>query len=128
VKLLRVLAILLALSLMIGEAYRSWGAGRPVAFWMDDMLAGGMMIWAAILVRVQTIRTRAFFTGAMGIGVGMLYGSFFGKVFDPAAATPGNFSLGLLTFLVGLAFLVSIIGFVASIIVSFDGSFKGTGS
>ena len=46
-KLLRIAAILLGLSLIIGEAYRSWGVGRPIAFWMDDMIMGGLLIVAA---------------------------------------------------------------------------------
>lgn len=114
-KSLRILAIVGALLLMGGEAYRSWGAGRPVAFWMDDMLAGAMMIAAAIAVRRPTRVTRSFFSASWGIAVGMLYGSFFGKLFDPASANPGNFSLGILTALIGSAFAVSIAGLVASI-------------
>lgn len=46
----------------------------------------------------------------------MLYGSFFGKVFDPAHATPGNMSLGLLTGLLGFAFFTALAGLLASIL------------
>lgn len=115
-KTFRIVSIILALMLMVGEAFRSWGVGRPVAFWLDDMLAGSLMIFAALRLARQTVRTRALFSGAWGVAVGMLYGSFFGKVFDPAAANPGNFSLGLLTALIGVAFFVSLIGFVISIV------------
>ena len=115
-KVIRILSILGALLLMIGEAYRSWGAGRPAAFWMDDMLAGAMMIAAAIAVRRPTRVTRSFFSAAWGVAVGMLYGSFFGKVFDPASSDPGNFSLGLLTALIGVAFVISIAALIASIL------------
>lgn len=118
-KILRVIAIVSALSLMIGEAYRSWGAGRPIAFWMDDMLAGALMIAAALLLRRETPARRALFTGVWGVAMGMLYGSFFGKVFDPAHANPGNFDLGLLTALIGVAFAASICGFVASLMLPF---------
>jgi hypothetical protein len=114
-KTLRIIAVIGALALMIGEAYRSWGIGRPVAFWMDDMLAGALMIAAAIAVGRPTIGSRAFFSGAWGISVGMLYGSFFGKVFDPSSSNPGNFDLGVLTILIGIAFAISIAGFLASI-------------
>ena len=115
-KILRVISIIGALLLMSGEAYRSWGEGRPVAFWMDDMLAGVMMIAAAIMVARPTRATRNFLSAAWGVAVGMLYGSFFGKVFDPASSNPGNFSLGILTALVGFAFFVSIAGLIASIL------------
>jgi hypothetical protein len=119
-KNLRFLAIALALSLMIGEAYRSWGAARPVAFWMDDMLAGAILIASAMAVATPTVARRAWFTGSWGIAVGMLYVSFFGKVFAPQEAQPGNFQLGLLTMLVGVAFAVSITGFIASILLPYE--------
>jgi hypothetical protein len=45
----------------------------------------------------------------------MLYGSVFGKLFDPAGSNPGNFDPGPLTLLVGIAFSVSVAGLVASI-------------
>ena len=115
-KQLRILSIIAALMLMAGEAYRSWGVGRPIAFWMDDMLAGAMMISAAILVRRPTRATRSFFSASWGVAVGMLYGSFFGKLFDPASSNPGNFSLGLLTGLIGFAFVAAIAGLIASIL------------
>lgn len=115
-KTLRILAIVGALLLMGGEAYRSWGVGRPIAFWMDDMLAGAMMIAAAIAVGRPTRVTRSFFSASWGVAVGMLYGSFFGKLFDPASTNPGNFSLGILTALIGLAFAIAIASLVASIV------------
>jgi hypothetical protein len=114
-KLLRLAAILLALSLMLGEAYRTWGAGRPIAFWMDDMLVGAMLILSAIAVAKETPATRSFFSASWGVATGMLYVSFFGKVFDPANGNPGNFDLGLLTALVGIAFVMSIAGLILSI-------------
>jgi hypothetical protein len=47
----------------------------------------------------------------------MLYSSFFGKVFEPASANAGNFDLGLLTALIGLAFATAVVGFVWSVMV-----------
>ncbi|MEQ9436814.1 hypothetical protein [Hyphomonas sp.] len=115
-RFLRIWAIVLALSLIIGEAYRSWGAGRPVMFWMDDMMMGAMLIAAAILVRTDTLRRRAFFAAAWGVNAGMLYPSFFGKLLTPEKANPGNFDLALLTVLVGLAFVSALIGMVLAIL------------
>ncbi|NWP47716.1 hypothetical protein GY986_25045, partial [Escherichia coli] len=65
-KALRILGLIGAILLMAGEGYRSWGAGRPAVFWMDDMLAGAMMIAAAILVRRPTTSRRAFFSASWG--------------------------------------------------------------
>ena len=118
---LRIIAILLGTSLILGEAYRSWGAGRPVMFWMDDILMGGMLIIAALLVRRDTFRNRAFFAAAWGVNAGMLYGSFFGKVFAPQNSNSGNFDLGFLTAIIGLAFVTALIGLVAAIFIPRSG-------
>jgi hypothetical protein len=110
VQALRIVAVLHALSLMIGESWRSWGVGRPVMFVLDDMLMGGFLLAAAWAVGRETMRTRAAFAGAWGVVTGMLYGSFFGKVFEPARAQAGNWDLGVLTALLGVAFAVSLAG------------------
>ena len=115
-KVLRLVAIIAAIVLMIGEGYRSWGQGRPVFAWLDDMLAGAMMIVAAVMVGRPTRATRTFFSAAWGVAVGMLYGSFFSKLANPAGANPGNFPVGLLTVLLGVAFVFAIAGLVASIL------------
>jgi hypothetical protein len=112
---LRFLAIALSLSLMIGEAWRSWGAGRPVMFVMDDMLIVGFLIAAAIAVGQDSLRNRTAFAAAWGAAAGMLYPSFFGKVFEPETAQAGNWNLGVLTILVGAAFIVSLAGMWLSI-------------
>lgn len=119
-KLLRICAIVGAIALMAGEAYRTWGAHRPVAFWLDDMLAGALMIVAAMLLKRPTPARRALFTGAWGVSVGMLYGSFFGKVFAPQDVVSGNFAPDVLTALVGFAFFVAIAGFIASLRIRFE--------
>ena len=113
---LRLVAILLALSLMIGELWRSWGAGRAAVFVLDDQLMGGFLIAGAVGVRDDTRRNRAAFSAAWGVVAGMLYGSFFGKIVAPATAQPGNWDLGILTALLGLAFATALLGLWFSIV------------
>jgi hypothetical protein len=120
VKILRIISIAGALMLMAGELYRSWGTGRPVPFVMDDMLAGMLMLWAVHMTRRPSVIGRRFLAAAWGVAAGMLYGSFFGKLIDPAASTPGNFPIGILTALVGFAFVVSLAGMAASIMLPDD--------
>ena len=119
-KLLRVIAAIGAILIMTGEAYRSWGVGRPVYAWMDDMLAGSLMLVAAYRVGRPTVSNRALFAASWGVAVGMLYGSFFGKLFEPAQAHPGNFNLALLITLLGAAFALSIGGLIASVVLKSD--------
>ncbi len=114
-KRLRLLAVLLALSLMVGEAWRSWGAGRPAYAWLDDQIMGAMLLAGAWAMARDTLARRAFFAAGWGVNAGMLYGSFFGKLFEPARTNAGNFDLVLLTWLVGLAFAVSIAGMILTI-------------
>lgn len=113
---LRFLGAGLALSLMIGEAIRSWGVGRPIMFVLDDFFMGGLLLAGAVLMAKPTRTKWAVFVAGWGTCAGMLYGSFFGKVFDPASANSGNFDLGLLTALIGVAFAVSLVGLAGSII------------
>lgn len=120
-KILRIISVIGALMLMLGELYRSWGTGRPLPFVMDDMLAGMLMLWAVHLTRRPSVAGRRFLAAAWGVAAGMLYGSFFGKLVDPAGSTPGNFSIGILTAIVGFAFFVSLAGMVASIMLPEDG-------
>ena len=118
---MRVAAIFVALTLMLGEAYRSWGAGRPIYAWIDDQFMGAALIAGAILMSRPSPRRHAFFAAAWAFNVGMLYPSFFGKVFDPASSNPGNFSLGFLTLAIGVLFAIAIVGTFASIKLAMTG-------
>ena len=115
-KILRMIAVLLALGLMIGEAWRSWGADRPFIFVIDDFFLGIALLYGAWVMKMDSIRNRAIFAGAWAFNVGMLYGSFFGKIVDPSSSNPGNWDMGILTGLIGLAFATSVAGLVATIV------------
>ena len=122
---LRIIGAIGAILIMTGEAYRSWGVGRPVYAWMDDMLAGSLMLVAAYRVGRPTVTNRALFSASWGIAVGMLYGSFFGKLFEPAQAHPGNFNLAALTIALGAAFALAIGGLIASVFIRSGGDGVG---
>lgn len=121
-KFLRIWAVLLALSLMIGEVWRSWGAGREFVFVIDDQIMGVMLIASAYLMKQDTVRRRAFFAAAWAFNVGMLYGSFFNKIVTPENTNAGNWDFGILTALIGVAFASAIIGMIAAILVPGDTS------
>lgn len=114
-KALRLVAVILALSLMTGETYRSWGIGRPLYAVLDDQLMGVLLLIGAWITRAPTRARMAFFAGAWGVNAGMLYGSFFGKLFEPARANAGNFDLGVLTALIGLAFATAVAGLASTV-------------
>lgn len=112
---LRGLAVVMALSLMLGELWRSWGAGRHPLVVLDDQLMGGFLLAAAWAMRVDSRRNRAAFAAAWGVVAGMLYGSFFGKLVDPASSNAGNWNMGVLTALLGVAFATALVGLWLSI-------------
>ena len=118
---LRVVAALLALALMLGEVWRSWGAGRHPLFVLDDQLMGGFLLAAAWAMRVDSRRNRAAFSAAWGVVAGMLYGSFFGKLVEPASSNAGNWNMGVLTALLGSAFATALIGLWFSIVLPGSG-------
>ncbi|RYF94228.1 MAG: hypothetical protein EON95_06090 [Caulobacteraceae bacterium] len=111
----RILAAIQALSLILGETYRSWGAGRHIVFVVDDYWMGALLLLGAWMMRRDSFRNRALFAAGWGVCAGMLYGSFFGKLVEPSSSNPGNFDMGLLTGLLGLAFFVALAGMIATI-------------
>lgn len=111
---LRILAVVHALSLSIGETWRSWGAGRHFLFVFDDYWVAALLLAGAWAMKQDTVQRRALFAAGWGANAGMLYGSFFGKLVEPASTNAGNWSIGVLTWLVGLAFVVSVGGMIAT--------------
>jgi hypothetical protein len=106
---------------MLGEVWRSWGAGRHPLFVLDDQLMGGFLLAAAWAMRVDSRRNRAAFSAAWGVVAGMLYGSFFGKLVEPASSNAGNWNMGVLTALLGIAFATALIGLWFSIVLPGSG-------
>jgi hypothetical protein len=101
-------AVVLGAYLAIGEAVRTWGAGRPVYAWLDDFLLAALLFIAAAQARRS--HGPALFTGAFGVAAGMLYGSFFGHLAEWNQPDPGNLPQRCLTVAIGLAFGGSLIG------------------
>jgi hypothetical protein len=108
-------AALLGSSLMIGEAIRSWGQGRNLLFVVDDFLIGVPLVVTAILMANPTPPRWCAFAASYAAAAGMLYPSFFGKLVEPSEPASSNIEIHWLTGLIGLAFLSSLIGLVATV-------------
>jgi hypothetical protein len=119
VKALRLFTVSIALVLMIGEGYRSWGAGLPIATWMDDMVLGALLIGAAWALRTETPRRRAFFTGVWGIAVSGVFLSLLAKLIDPASTVAGNLHVSVLVGALAIIFIASVAAFAASLVIPF---------
>ncbi len=114
--ILRIIAVLLALGLMGGEAWRSWGVDRPFWFVVDDFIMGVFLIAGAVAMAKETLARRALFAAAWGFNAGLLYSSFFAKIVTPEATNTGNWNFSVLTGLIGFALAISVIGLISSIV------------
>ncbi|XBQ16662.1 MAG: hypothetical protein ABL308_02035 [Oceanicaulis sp.] len=113
---LRIIGIGLGASLIVGEALRSWGQDRPLVFVVDDFLFGGALVIAAWFARTGApVRLRALAAAFAGCA-GLLYSSFFTKLVGPPGHS-SNIDETVLTALVGAAFVTSVIGLVASLLI-----------
>ncbi len=112
---LRWWAVLQGSGLIIGESIRSWGQGRHPLFVLDDFFIGVPLLLTAWLVGSPTPMRKAAFSAAFAASAGMLYGSFFGKLLEPAADHSSSFDVGFLTFLVGLAFVSALVSLALSL-------------
>jgi hypothetical protein len=119
VSVLRIYTVLVALVLMIGEGYRSWGAGRPVITWLDDMVLGSLMIAAAWAVGRETPPRRAFLTGVWGIAIGAVFLSLLSKIVAPSSTITGNLQLSELVAALAIILVGAVLGFVASLAIPF---------
>ena len=114
-KTFRYITIALALLIMVGEVYRSWGDGRNIVWVLDDFFVGSLLIAASLSFTKDTPARRAFFAGAWGAGLGMIYPSFFSSLLDGAAFNSGNLNWQFLLGFKGLAFLINIAAFILAI-------------
>jgi hypothetical protein len=113
---LRIFAIILGASLIIGETIRSYGQDRELVFVVDDYLIGGFLVLSAVFFSADTLVRRSAFAAAWATTAGMLYGSFFGKVFPAQGSSMrSNIPDDTLTILIGVAFATAIIGMIATI-------------
>lgn len=64
----------------------------------------------------DTFRHRAVFAAGWGFSAGLLYSSFFSKIATPQTANAGNWDLGVLTVLVGIAFVTAVGGLIATLL------------
>ena len=113
------ISIALALLIIGGEIYRSWGDGRNIIWVLDDVLAGLYMMVAALMFRCDTPALRALFASSWGVAVGMLYMSFFSSLLAPEALNAGNLNKNFLITVKGICLALSFVGLVAAILLPY---------
>jgi hypothetical protein len=118
----RVLALVIALVAMGGEALRSWGVSRPWYAVADDFLVGMLLLAGA--ARATKPDGPALLAGGFGLACGIFYGSFCMHVaaLGRGEADPGNFSQSLLTCAIGAL----LAGGAAGLALAVRGAITGT--
>jgi hypothetical protein len=108
------LAVTIGLLLALGEAVRSWGAGRHWASWLDDQILGAFLLYGAW--HSATGRGRLPLAAAWGFSCGLLYPSFFHHWQTAAQPDPGNLPHHCVLLAVALCFAGSILGLLLTLL------------
>ena len=109
------ITIILATINIFGEIYRSWGDGRNIVWILDDVLAGLLLIFAAIMFTKDTLSRRALFAAAWGVSLGMIYMSFFSSLLNGSEFNSGNLDWQFLLVVKAFIFLLCIFGVFAAV-------------
>lgn len=112
IKLNAILAIVFGILLMAGETYRRLGDWGIWSRWMDDYIMGLFLIIPAILILRGSDIAKKILIGGWAFNAGLLYGSFFSKVYAMDSIQQSNFAPSLLVKLIGLAFFTSVIALI----------------
>jgi hypothetical protein len=109
------LAYVLGVALPLLETLRRRTNFSPIAMYVDDYIAGILLVTAARAVARGKTWGPAFLAGAWGILVGGLYGSFFSQVQNPETHDISGLSNWIVVAIKGVIFALAIVCFVLAI-------------
>jgi hypothetical protein len=111
-----VLAIVFGAFLALAEIARNWGNWQWWPFWLVDFIAAALLLGgAALVIRKKSYGTTAL-CGAWGFTTAMFYMSFWSHIEHIKEAADGNLAQGPLTSIIGVMWVVTIIGFVLALL------------
>lgn len=103
----RTAALIVGVCLPVIETWRRWGTGSHIAAWLDDFIAGVLLLYAWRMGRAELALARPYLMAAWAYTFGIAYMSFFGDYLGPARMDPSGFSreivLGFKAFGIGLS-------------------------
>lgn len=108
-------AWILGAALPLLETARRRTHFHPVAAYLDDFIAGGLLLWAAYAVRRRSRYGGRLLTAAWGVVGGGLYYSFFGQIErwgEPDVSGVGN---GYVIAVKGVLFAVALVALFLSV-------------
>lgn len=110
----RRLAIVIGVILPIAETFRRWGSSGFFPWWLDDYLIAAFLLLAAWRSRRDAANGARYLAAAWAFACGMGYMSFFGHLENIDQPDPAPISHAWVTTIIGIGWLVSILGLVAS--------------
>lgn len=108
-------AYVMGFALPILETLRRRTNFAHLAMYVDDYIAGIILLIAAVAVTRGRPWGPALLAGAWGILVGGLYGSFFGQLDNELANDISGLNNWVVVVIKGIAFAISIVCFVRSV-------------
>lgn len=109
------MALPFALFLGAGEVAVNWGHWGFWPYWVVDYIAVALLLWGWIATRRQQPGGMSRLTGAWGFTCAMFYMGFFAHI-ESLGQRQGLIDDAALTPIIGILFLLTIIGFAASLI------------
>jgi hypothetical protein len=109
------LAVGFGIFLAVAEAVRNWGNWQWWPFWLVDYIAVVLLLAGAFLTLRRRAGAAALLSGAWGFTTAMFYASFWSHIEHIQEAAEGNIDQGPLTSIIGLLWLITIIGFATSL-------------
>lgn len=98
-RLSRQIALVVGLVLPAIETWRRWNQLADWPSWLDDYLAGALLLYGWWAGRGEVRRCRPYLMAAWGYTLGMAYMSFFGQLRSVTIADPSGVPiLGVLAF------------------------------
>jgi hypothetical protein len=113
-----VLALGFGVFLAVAETARNWGSWQWWPFWLVDFVAAALLILGGALVLRRARGGSQVLCGAWGFTSAMFYMSFWSHIANIDQAADGNLAQGPLTTIIGALWIITMVGFLLSLLSS----------
>ena len=110
-----VLGLVFGSFLAVADTARNWGNWQWWPFWLVDFIAAALLIAGAILVIRRNRAGPQILCGAWGFTSAMFYSSFWSHIANADRPADGNLAQEPLTIIIGVMWVITIVGFCLSL-------------
>lgn len=105
----RIIALLVGVALPCIELWRRWRMLLDWPFWMDDVIAGALLLYAWYAGRRGVRESRPYLMAAWGYVLGIAYMSFFGQLKSVAISDPSGMPHAFVIGFKGFGLLLAVV-------------------